>query len=174
MPPSDIALTPHLSRNPPPENDIEMLQLSALGVAMGNAGSKLKAVADGAQGSVQEAFWGEGAASSPVLFLSARGTPFAAGRLPGRGQAARNSRRRRAGGARRGRHMYSLLRAGAPLTCLFPYAAMHAAGRRARIPCLRLPTLPALAVVVGTNDEDGVAQAIEAHVLAPRRALGAP
>ncbi len=24
-------------------------------------------------------------------------------------------------------------------------------------------------VVVGTNDEDGVAQAIEAHVLAPRR-----
>jgi hypothetical protein len=52
------------------ENDLEMLQLAALGVAMGNAGARLKAVAD---------------------------------------------------------------------------------------------------VVVGTNDEDGVAQAIEAHVLAPRR-----
>ena len=36
---------------PPPslsENDIEMLQLAALGVAMGNAGAKLKSVADGA------------------------------------------------------------------------------------------------------------------------------
>lgn len=36
------------------------------------------------------------------------------------------------------------------------------------------PALKAAAdVVVGSNDEDGVAQAIEAHVLAPRRARSA-